>query len=448
MILKMCILYGNCFITFSILSMLFFQYQASENNARGEDIASLDLIRNDLYPNNFINQDTLVHSISRSNENKYLRKRQVDKNEKQIKQRIPPSKMIKMKPSAPRPTTKKSQGGKPSNVKKTTRKTISKPTRPKITTKKQTKSKKSTTKKTLPRITQSKKTTSKPTTTAKADKFATVVHVLISDINGVRQYYNAPELNTSTTLSREAQKYADKLLKTKKWRDYEDAKYGVITYYTYDINHLYIPMKTWTNGWEKIDYNNLEKTISPALSQIVWVSSTEIGCAISEQKSEDGALTLCLFSPKGNIKGKCAFDQLDFAPNCSKNENDFANLKVIVFNDKTTEIRSFAYEVISQKENLLTYTVETPRGKFTCIYKVPIGEIEKSQNYKHILNETLPVAEYSFNELRYKVNCSVNANSYSQEGGRLKMKEESVINTNKVKMELYSALIIPEFESL
>uniref|UniRef100_A0A0N5BQ95 Ig-like domain-containing protein n=1 Tax=Strongyloides papillosus TaxID=174720 RepID=A0A0N5BQ95_STREA len=151
-----------------------------------------------------------------------------------------------------------------------------------------------------------------------------------------------------------------------------------------------------------------------------------------------------------------AYGQLNFNPNCSRKENDFTQLKTIMLNDKRIEVEGLDDAALSQMKNLkstkklLLYTVKNPEGKFICIYKVPIGEVEKSQNYKPILNETLPVV-YSFNELGYKANCSVSLNNYTnlkhisfkddkiefrflklrkfQERGRLKLEKDFVINT-------------------
>uniref|UniRef100_A0A0K0FJ77 Uncharacterized protein n=1 Tax=Strongyloides venezuelensis TaxID=75913 RepID=A0A0K0FJ77_STRVS len=78
------IFYNDYYITFIILSILFLQYQALENNARNEDGTSLDLKQNVLSSKNFINQDSLVHSKS---ENKDLKKSQGDKKGKQNKKK-------------------------------------------------------------------------------------------------------------------------------------------------------------------------------------------------------------------------------------------------------------------------------------------------------------------------------------------------------------------------
>uniref|UniRef100_A0A0K0G334 Ig-like domain-containing protein n=1 Tax=Strongyloides venezuelensis TaxID=75913 RepID=A0A0K0G334_STRVS len=154
-----------------------------------------------------------------------------------------------------------------------------------------------------------------------------------------------------------------------------------------------------------------------------------------------------------------AQDQLNFHPNCSREENLYTKLKTIVFNDKKIEVEGFDDATLSQMGNikttkkLLLYTVKNPEGKFSCVYKVHIGGIEKSQNYKSISNETHPVVEYSFNGLGYKANCSRHLNSFthlrgirfkddrttivslqrSRVGalGRLKLEKDFVINTEK-----------------
>uniref|UniRef100_A0A0N5BHJ5 EGF-like domain-containing protein n=1 Tax=Strongyloides papillosus TaxID=174720 RepID=A0A0N5BHJ5_STREA len=156
---------------------------------------------------------------------------------------------------------------------------------------------------------------------------------------------------------------------------------------------------------------------------------------------------------------KYAYDQLNFNPNCSREENTYTQLKTIKLNDKTIEVEGLNDAELIQMgnlkptKNLLLYTVQNPEGKFSCIYKVPIGEIEKSQNYKPISNETLPVVEYSYNDLGYNANCSRYLNSFthlrgiqfkddkttvvslqrSRVGalGRLKLEKDFVINTEK-----------------
>uniref|UniRef100_A0A0K0FP55 Ig-like domain-containing protein n=1 Tax=Strongyloides venezuelensis TaxID=75913 RepID=A0A0K0FP55_STRVS len=154
-----------------------------------------------------------------------------------------------------------------------------------------------------------------------------------------------------------------------------------------------------------------------------------------------------------------ARDQLNFHLNCSREENLYTKLKTIVLDDKRIEVEGLDDVALSQMSNIKTtkkrllFTVKNPEGKFSCVYKVPIGEIEKSQNYKSISNETHPVVEYTFNGLGYKANCSMHLNNFthlrgirfkddkttvvslqhSRAGalGRLKLEKDFVINTEK-----------------
>uniref|UniRef100_A0A0N5BBV5 Ig-like domain-containing protein n=1 Tax=Strongyloides papillosus TaxID=174720 RepID=A0A0N5BBV5_STREA len=153
-----------------------------------------------------------------------------------------------------------------------------------------------------------------------------------------------------------------------------------------------------------------------------------------------------------------AHDQLNFNPNCSKKVNDITSLKAIEFNGKTIVVEGLDDAAINRVENLksdgnlYTFIVKNPEGKFTCIYKVPIGETKIFQEYKSISNETLLV-KYPFNRFEYKANCSRHLNSFthlrgiqfkddkttvvslqrSRVGalGRLKLEKDFVINTEK-----------------
>uniref|UniRef100_A0A0N5BL48 SCP domain-containing protein n=1 Tax=Strongyloides papillosus TaxID=174720 RepID=A0A0N5BL48_STREA len=363
----MCILYSNYYITFIILSILFFKYHALENNVENFDSTSLDLIQNDLLSKNFIDQDSLVHSISGICDNKYLRKRQTVEQRGQYKQKraiktksktkAPPKKPTLQKPqtpaskpklstpktSIPRSTTRKPQKGKPSNVRTTTRRTTPKVTRPNITTKKQTTSKTTTTKKssskrpttkqTTPKTTTTKKpssqtpttkrtkpirkstrkssskpstiiTTSESTTTPKPDKYAREKSKLITLINALRRHYYSKELDVSFTLTSRAQKLADILSKHHNWTmNANESSYGVVLYYT-ESREKYNAFHFWSRGIEKIRYEDLENTVPPDFGQLVWASSKEIGCGISEGKPDSDILTVCLIYPKGNIPGQ------------------------------------------------------------------------------------------------------------------------------------------------
>uniref|UniRef100_A0A0K0FJ59 SCP domain-containing protein n=1 Tax=Strongyloides venezuelensis TaxID=75913 RepID=A0A0K0FJ59_STRVS len=118
----MCILYSNYCIIFIILSLLFFQYQTLEDDAKNKDSASFDLIQNGISPIYFINQKPLVNFVRENNGIKYLRKRQADKerkqnkhksaeiknNRKQVKvKKSPARKLSGKRPPVPRPPMRK-----------------------------------------------------------------------------------------------------------------------------------------------------------------------------------------------------------------------------------------------------------------------------------------------------------------------------------------------------
>uniref|UniRef100_A0A0N5BL46 SCP domain-containing protein n=1 Tax=Strongyloides papillosus TaxID=174720 RepID=A0A0N5BL46_STREA len=256
--------YINYFNIFIILSILFFKYQALENNAKNEDIQSFNLIQNDLFSRHFINYDSINTFARENSEIKYVKKRQSDE-----KRKAAPRRHLPRRPSG-----------------------------------KTTKAKKSAYREIIPIRLAAKKITPKPSTKPKPVKYAIFISYVIDEINRIRKYFQAPAIKVNSGLTKKAQELADKLLKTKKWKHYKDDKFGVITYFTPNIKKVFFPVDIWTDGWRKIDYKNLEKTVPPVFSQIIWVSSNIIGCAISEQKPKDGALTLCLFYRKGNIKGK------------------------------------------------------------------------------------------------------------------------------------------------
>uniref|UniRef100_A0A0N5BL45 SCP domain-containing protein n=1 Tax=Strongyloides papillosus TaxID=174720 RepID=A0A0N5BL45_STREA len=263
------------------------------------------MIQNDIPTKQFINHDSINAYASENIEIKYVEKRKSNgKRSKTIQKKVVTKKTTKrMTPKKPLgKTTKKPLGN-------TTKKPLVKKTTTRTSTSRKTQSTRTTPRKITPKTTTTKKppsriTTSKSTTTSKPVKYKEYIDEIVKEINNIRKYYKTPELEVNSNLAREAQKLADKLLKTKKWEDYKNNTFGVIIYFTPSIEDQYDPIIRWFYGFEKIDYKNLEKTIPPALSQITWVSSKKIGCAISEENPENGALLLCLFSPKGNIPGE------------------------------------------------------------------------------------------------------------------------------------------------
>uniref|UniRef100_A0A0N5BHR6 SCP domain-containing protein n=1 Tax=Strongyloides papillosus TaxID=174720 RepID=A0A0N5BHR6_STREA len=237
------IFYYYRYITFIILCKLFFQNYALENNVKSENIASLNLVQNDESSRNFIKRDTLINPIAEVIESEYLDKRHAYKSKKNKK------KVHKKKKPCERPSIKPSDKDPMSGI------------------------------------------------------FATWISEVISHINYLRKIHQALKLAVNIKLTVEAQKLADKLAnKNEKKVNTKSQKYGVLIYFTPNINHYFIPTSEWTKGSENIDYNKLdEKTVPHNFAQLIWVSSKTIGCGISRNAKGEGFL-ICLFSPKGSIK--------------------------------------------------------------------------------------------------------------------------------------------------
>uniref|UniRef100_A0A0N5BHQ4 SCP domain-containing protein n=1 Tax=Strongyloides papillosus TaxID=174720 RepID=A0A0N5BHQ4_STREA len=412
----MVIFYCNHYITFFILSILFFQYHTLENNVEKEDSALFKLIQNDLSSKNTINHDSLIHSVSENNENKYIRKRQTNGKEGQKKQKSATKAKSKTKlqdkksprphPQPPRPVTSKRpttnspsgkrQKKKPSKGITTTRKTASRTTQTKKNPKKQT-----TTGKITPKTTQTKKnitkqattikssptppsksepssitttnascgsecqstpkivppkinetssqkpistptietsstsastseftptsqstttsaiensstsastsesmSTSQSTTTPYPDKYAEQKANLIKDINEAREAFQAQKLIFDPELANTAQKLANESAEGEQDVRNTNDTLGLLTYYS-DIEDSEFGLSQWIAGSYTFNFDKPEENPDwcDDFSQLVWASSERIGCGIS--KSVDNIMVVaCLFSPKGNIKGK------------------------------------------------------------------------------------------------------------------------------------------------
>uniref|UniRef100_A0A0N5BXX7 Ig-like domain-containing protein n=1 Tax=Strongyloides papillosus TaxID=174720 RepID=A0A0N5BXX7_STREA len=100
--------------------------------------------------------------------------------------------------------------------------------------------------------------------------------------------------------------------------------------------------------------------------------------------------------------------QLYFFPNCSVDKNNYTRLNSISLGDKIVYIegeRNFR-EHVTKKDNHIIYRGENPNGKFVCTYKISHGQINLTQNYYTLKNETLPPVIYSNDQLTFNPNCS------------------------------------------
>uniref|UniRef100_A0A0N5BVD3 SCP domain-containing protein n=1 Tax=Strongyloides papillosus TaxID=174720 RepID=A0A0N5BVD3_STREA len=200
----------------------------------------------------------------------------------------PTTKKLEPRPTLPKRSTKKQTTPKTTLPRPPVRPSVRPPLRPQ--TPKPTTTKRATT------------TTRSTTTTVKPDKYAALIAKTISDINNLRLKHQAEKLTVSATLAKRAQKIADE--SHEKLNDINDDSIRLIFYHARSERE-FDPLSFWTIGIQDIDYNDLnERTVPLDFAQLVWVSSKEIGCGISELKDNAGILTICLFSPKGGIPGQ------------------------------------------------------------------------------------------------------------------------------------------------
>uniref|UniRef100_A0A0K0FQU9 SCP domain-containing protein n=1 Tax=Strongyloides venezuelensis TaxID=75913 RepID=A0A0K0FQU9_STRVS len=309
----MYILYSNYYTIFIILSILFFKYHALENNLQNFNSPSLDLTQNDLSSRNFVNLNSLVHSVGRNSENKYFIKRQAGGNEKQKKQKSAAKKVSKTKvpgkkplPSKPKPkpqvrkTTTRKTKKKPNTTKKpltSTKKTIPDKTTQKIT---KSTSTVTTTRKRVTKPKTTKTTTKSTTTTTEPEKFPHLIPKVINDINELRKKHHAPKLTVNNTLVKHIREIFDDI------RSRFDDKYTKFFGMLEDIRESYPeydPLDAWAARAEKINYDN-EGTVPKEFAQLVWASTRSIGCGYNIVDSNEVITFICLFYPKGNIPGK------------------------------------------------------------------------------------------------------------------------------------------------
>uniref|UniRef100_A0A0N5BHQ7 SCP domain-containing protein n=1 Tax=Strongyloides papillosus TaxID=174720 RepID=A0A0N5BHQ7_STREA len=338
-----------CVITIT-LSILFSQYHALEKNVKNDDSALLNFIQNDLSSKNFINQDSLIYSIS---ESKYLRKRQADEKKgqkKSVVKKITKTKVPPKKPTHYRPTTKNPLVGKPQSSKplpgkpplnkpqtrkpspgrpsrgpirltsrlvtrtpsKTTakrsitlpKKTVTPPKRPTTT---QTISKKlppskivTSTQKTPTTVTTkpssisaftstlASTSTSKPRPQIHLGKYTKEKLDLIEKINKERRLFQANDLTVDPELSKRAQKLTEE--STEKERNvinpYKDV--GMLTFYSNDDDHDY-GFSQWISDFYDIKFDDPDNISHHHnnFTQIIWRGSKKIGCGINKDVNLD-----------------------------------------------------------------------------------------------------------------------------------------------------------------
>uniref|UniRef100_A0A0N5BSW9 SCP domain-containing protein n=1 Tax=Strongyloides papillosus TaxID=174720 RepID=A0A0N5BSW9_STREA len=146
--------------------------------------------------------------------------------------------------------------------------------------------------------------TTKSASTVKPVEITELKSKILNDINKLREKYHSPPLKTNETLSLETQKYADDYIQgDPKFVGYKGP--FVEMSYIFHQGKQFNPLKLWAKDKNKLDFKNPEKyTGGPEFTQLIWQSTTHIGCGISSSNSL--FYIFCRFSPKGNIKGQYA----------------------------------------------------------------------------------------------------------------------------------------------
>uniref|UniRef100_A0A0N5BMK2 DOMON domain-containing protein n=1 Tax=Strongyloides papillosus TaxID=174720 RepID=A0A0N5BMK2_STREA len=137
------------------------------------------------------------------------------------------------------------------------------------------------------------------------------------------------------------------------------------------------------------------------------------------------------------------YDQLYFSANCSVKKDNLTLLNTIIFNSKSIKVEGLSSAAINSKENLMLgenviiYKDKNPEGKLVCIYKSRLEEIQISQEYVSIRNIWLPFVKYSYGELGYNANCSLNPNNHTH-------LQTIAFNNDKTKVGNIKHLIVQE----
>ena len=123
--------------------------------------------------------------------------------------------------------------------------------------------------------------------------------------NYYRKQHNAPDLKWNDEISAVAQEWADRLAKENKMYHRQPNKYGENIYW---VSGGMPSGEDAVDAWySEIEFYNFKR---PGFSgktghftQLVWASTTEIGCGIARSKS-GGVYIVCNYSPPGNYLGQ------------------------------------------------------------------------------------------------------------------------------------------------
>lgn len=114
---------------------------------------------------------------------------------------------------------------------------------------------------------------------------------------------DTPSLSWSDELASYAQDYADKY-DCSGTLTHSGGKYGENLAVGYDATGS---VDAWYNEIDSYDYSNPTFSSSTGhFTQVVWKSSTELGCGIKKCGSYWGSYVICSYNPAGNYLGKFA----------------------------------------------------------------------------------------------------------------------------------------------
>uniref|UniRef100_A0A0N5BXZ5 Ig-like domain-containing protein n=1 Tax=Strongyloides papillosus TaxID=174720 RepID=A0A0N5BXZ5_STREA len=114
---------------------------------------------------------------------------------------------------------------------------------------------------------------------------------------------------------------------------------------------------------------------------------------------------------------KYSFENPYFKANCSLKRNEFSDLKTILFNGKTIEVKDLqkgkTKDAFKLEGTSVNFMDRNPNGTLYCVYNLTVGEFTTSQEFEYINNETLPNIVYPDGQLYFFPNCSVDKNNYT-----------------------------------
>jgi uncharacterized protein YkwD len=138
---------------------------------------------------------------------------------------------------------------------------------------------------------------------AAAGHDATLAAEMLAEHNRVRTRAGVPELAWSEDLARAAQAWADTLIAEQRFEHQPNGKYGENLYRV--TGRRVRPQRvvaTWASEAADFDREaNRCQSVCGHYTQIVWRTTTEVGCAVARGGSRE--VWVCEYAPPGNYRG-------------------------------------------------------------------------------------------------------------------------------------------------